>query len=371
MQQKGKEMNVTSVSGSRLGRFLVCPSSAREGGTYNPTSPEANLGSAAHEVVARVITGGDADIPATARVYGVDSEELAMLYHMAMQLWDGGGINTIMASASAEVDLRGEVTHGRADLLQQQDGNSAPVTVILDWDFGRVYHSKESQLMGYLLAAIDTWGWPEGRDAIIGIHARCREGEYDVYEYTYEELEAFRARLKRSLERVGKDYGPSHETCIFCPHKTTCEAYQRYTRVAVDAMATLPAEDITTGDLVSLYPKYKELKTILGMFEELLNSRIFDEQEIHLDNGHKLVMVETNTDTISAEAALPILRETITDESALYDALKISKSKILNAVAKQAPRGQKAAEKDMLMSRLRDAGAVKTTTRFIRREVKA
>lgn len=355
------------VSGSRVGRFLACPSSellVPDGYRYSHSTPEATMGSAAHAAIALAVQGQEPDITAIAHDHGADPAELGMLFRFARQAWEE--LRPFTPEPRVEYDLEGEVTYGRTDVLHT-DG--ATMTII-DWDFGWVGTDKRGQLKAYADAARSMFGMPQV-GTIAAVHVLCRKGRLTTYQLEEAELDSFRERMRFALKRCGIDYAPGADTCRFCPRQLVCQARADYLRQCVALMPHV-VEALTFDDRVmaDLYPRWKEVKRLVEAFDKVLGARLADGAPLDLGNGKVLTIVEQEYEQIDPMLAWPTMQAHLTSEQ-IARALSVGKTELLNAVAESAGRGQKGKAKEQFMDELREQGAVSVHTRKVKTEVDA
>ena len=357
---------VTSVSGSKLGRFLECPSSVFDDGSpaYNPDSEPSQTGTAAHAASAEMVLGREPNIAAIAHDNNADPAEVGILLRMAARAWDV--IKGSFPEPRVEVPLTGVVTHGRCDVLHT-DGETL---AILDWDFGWLGTDKLSQLRGYADAARQMFGMPKS-GVIQAFHVHARKGTATPYRFDPDELDMFRVRVQGKLDRIGKDYGPSHETCRFCPRQLTCQARADYARASVTALVQIGGPQplaVSDAMLTDLYTRWKEAKRAVELFDKLLGERL-KTGPLPFPDGRTLVLGDQEREEIDALLAWPILEAHLTPAE-LSTAIKVGKTAVLDAVKAKAERGKKGRIADALMDELRGAGAVTTKVIQVRQEVK-
>lgn len=372
MEKREKTLEVVTspsppakVSGSRVGRFLACPSSellAPDGYRFSQNTPEAAIGSAAHAAIAQVVQGQEPDILAICHDHGADQAEVGMLVRFARQAWEE--LRLYVPEPRVEYDVEGELTYGRADVLHS-DGATL---VVLDWDFGWVGTDKRWQLKAYADAARTMFGMPQA-GAIMAVHVLARKGKFITYELDEAELANFRERVRWALRRCGIDYAPNVDTCRFCPRQLVCQPRADYLRQCV-ALMPYAVEALTLDDsgMAQLYPRWKEVKRLVEAFDKVLGARLADGTPLDLGNGKALTIVEQEYEQIDPMLAWSTMQAHLTSEQ-IARALTVGKGELLNAVAEGAGRGQKGKAKEQFMDELRAAGAVSKHTRKVKTEV--
>ena len=297
------------------------------------SGPDAALGQAAHaslEAWARDNFLGEPDAQPYADCHGVDPDMVATLVHAAPALLERCGLKT--NGAQAEVNVKGGYVRGRVDLMTAEaapDLEQIERIVIVDWKTGQDPHagSKPAQRLAYA-------------SAVAAVNDMPASGVIDTYEvwlaadtvirdaYTWHDIAAFRSRLKGRLERPTARPGPY---CRYCRRIHECTERDAYLRSAATALAPVDALVDLTG-------------------------------ELPLADGRCIVHTYQTRETIDARKAWAIIEAAGLGPDEINAVLSVSKTKLLNQVAKLAPRGTKATAKADVMTALDLAGAVKRTT---------
>ncbi len=352
------------VSGSKLGRFLACPSSELETiedfYKFDSHGDAATIGSAAHEAIALALRDGTVDIESVCHQHGCNPEEIGPLCRYGLDAWSK--ISQYFREPRIEFEVRGVRTHGRADVLHA-DGTTLSIA---DWDFGYLGTDKRYQLLGYADAAYHMFGMPSsGRIDVF--HIMCRHGNYSTLSYELSDLERFHEDLERAFRNCGKVYSPGPDTCRFCSRQLRCEPRQHYMAQCAMVLPQMQYELGFTDDaLREAYPKWKALKGLVDTIDKIYSMRL-EQGPLDLDGGKKYCYVEQERQQIDVEQAMPVLQSRLSDAE-IATAMSISKTSLLELVGQTAPKGLKAKAKQQVMAELHEVGAVRTKIIKVKKE---
>lgn len=328
------------------------------------SGPDAALGQAAHaslEAWARDNFLGEPDAQPYADCHGVDPDKVATLVHAAPALLERCGLKT--NGAQAEVDVKGGYVRGRVDLMTAEaapDLEQIERIVIVDWKTGQDPHagSKPAQRLAYA-------------SAVAAVNDMPASGVIDTYEvwlaadtvirdaYTWHDIAAFRSRLKGRLERPTARPGPY---CRYCRRIHECTERDAYLRSAATALAPVDAATLTPEAIAALWDESRALKQALDSYDKAVDALVDLTGELPLADGRCIVHTYQTRETIDARKAWAIIEAAGLGPDEINAVLSVSKTKLLNQVAKLAPRGTKATAKADVMTALDLAGAVKRTT---------
>ena len=344
---------------SSLDRVMACSGSLLPiDAPYAPQTASAAEGTAAHQALAVVVAGADPDLDAIATNHHVDRDDLAALVARGREAW--AMVSRHFADPVPErlmaTDLTPAVTiRGTADVVSIDDGDIA----VLDWKCGWKPSENPCQLQGYAFLAASLSGKIK---SITAIEAWLRAGTMRVHKWAEEDTCSFAERVLAQVKCAGKQWGPSHEACRYCPRQNACQARDEWSRSAVSALAPLAAETPVTRELIGeLYGQSKQLAAALRRYNSALIEHLLD-GPIPLPGSGQLVLHEQEQDSILPAAAMPVLRDEMRLSPMEANAvLRISKSGLRNVVKARARKGQAASAMREIMSRLRKAGAIETT----------
>jgi hypothetical protein len=308
---------------SSLPAGVACPSFWAPTDTpHEQDSGPANEGRACHDVSAYVPLGKEPDIESIARKWAVTTAVIGPAHHFAKQAWEEVG--KYFPDPLVEFKVENDLFTGRIDVLQ-----AVKALAVGDWKSGWGQFSHIEQLMGYADCARSMWGMPEC-GYVVGVEIWLRHQEYQVHQFDEDRLDGFRAKVIEKRKQIGK-------AVPFEPQAMTDEK------------------------LGEAYDKVRMIEQALRQFHKLVDERLA-KGALPLPNGRELVLEEQNRDSISAKAAWSVIVDGVhplgPDE--LDAVLKVSKTKLLDAVAKQAPPRKGAAYKRETLAELREAGAIKS-----------
>lgn len=319
----------------------------------------ANLGSATHETLAKLIATGlpatHADIAAAADDWDVDVHEAHKLYAMGGRLWET--VRQWFPAPQTEVALPpverdGITLTGHADVLDEVDDEGRGA----DHKTGFLDYDSEQQMRGYAMLhlsirpALNRW-W--------GVVLRVRDGERVMYRWTRDEMERWWAKLVDHLR--ADEYRPGPH-CRFCPRWHECPAGKAYVRqlgemFIADAGGALQLTPLRAIDIME---RVKLIETFCERMRDAIKLAVISEGGEWSDaDGNTLRLKQEERREILYAAGAAILAE-LGDR--FPEAIKVSKTKAEEIVKANAPRGMKSLAVQRMMDRLFEAGAVKINT---------
>lgn len=364
---------------SSLPLAFACPASLRgEGVAIDPVNPEAALGSAAHEAMRQIVQGGlDEPPPITpiAQRFGVDPDELMDL------VWSGVRMvrqlrakRWIPESAACELSLtdvvRGVQLSGHLDVYCILDAKTA---IVIDWKTGRKDTDYYHQLAGYAWLAHGFAPQMENTLCLIGW---LRTGEVETYGFTPATLQEFRTRIGAEVIEWDGTYHPGAH-CGGCPRMAGCpartaliqatarelsqdEATSGATDGLMQRLADPATRDAAAPVAIELFQRVGLLEKAAETFKAQLKATLEStgplsdgRLELHAESSHR-----QHLKTAEAWAVL----KKWADPAALMEAVTISKTRALDAVAKAADRGSKGQLKEHVLDQLEKADAIETRT---------
>lgn len=342
---------------SSLPLFLKCGQSIGGLLNVNEWHQESNLGTAVHAALARHLSGVPVDVAAIALLYGVDEGEMGYLYSQGLRAWaeiepKGGKVFPEISFALVDEGSSVHVT-GTADVVVELEGGGLEV---VDWKTGRRDADCREQVLGYCALALDSYRHAEWVTARV-VWLRTLEAE--IYTLRRSELDLWKTRLALQVQDLAYRPGPH---CTHCPRRYECEAR---IQMSTAALAVLGSE---RGKLLRALPPdeqvnlYRRAKDVIDLAYRVIDQvkELAGEAPI-VGHGVRLEMVDEQRRSLNAAAAWPTLQEHLS-ENALADAVSVSITKVQDAVAAGAPKGQGASRKRALMAALEAAGAVGSTT---------
>jgi hypothetical protein len=296
----------------------------------------------------------------------VDADALVPLCHIAKKMWDqyapGLKVLAVEDRLTYRIDDRNLLV-GHADLICE-DLQEPGTVVIWDWKTGSTSREYRQQTRGYAILAQQYWATDR---AIRVVTAWVRDAMVDVEDFDPVELAVWVGSVHEALEHPDR-YGPSPETCEFCPRAHECDA--RMARAQADAIVLSDLhnklETLTPQQLACLKPRADMLKQVLAGYEEALKDAVRKAGSLPTGDGRELYMDRRVRKEIRlGEAWGPLYRAfgILTQDvgellAAIMPALELHRPKLEYLVSAAAPRGQKGKAREQLMADLEAAGAV-------------
>lgn len=341
---------------SSLPRFKYCASSALPPTVrINIPSDESSLGHAVHHILACVVLGAEYELADVAKQHGCDEVELAKLVSYGIKAWSE--IAQYFRSPLVEQRVEGPKSRGLADILDIDDIYTAG-----DWKSGYVRRDHQEQTAGYLDAAREVYGpSPSGRYRSFVIWLRY--GEIEVVEWSDADLDRWRAAVTKQETRIGKDYAPG-EHCGHCHRRLECRAFELYLLQAASVVADVTQRDrITPEELAAEYTKTRMVGKALEAYDKALKIVLGSlPNPLPIGDGRVIGLAEGSKSEIDARKALPLLKESGFTAADLNRVTSMSKGAIEEIVGERAAKGMKGKDKAAIVQRLREAGAITTTT---------
>jgi len=371
--------SITTVRASSLPLAFECPASVRPVEVrINPISEPANEGSAGHEVM-RQIAESDArsldgiDLGAIAARFGVDPDDLRPIAFNGLWIW--GQIRESFRDAQGEMDLEatigGIALTGHVDLISI----SGEVANLIDWKFGRVDRDYANQVKAY--AALVLHRFPQVQKVSASI-AWMREREIEPYSMTRAQLADWETGFLSTVVSWDGVFRPG-PGCWKCPRSHACPAMTATVRRDVEAlvgedMAARMAEGLASlpdSEVVALHRRAKQIGKLIDSLTEAVKMRVDAAGGALPDGaGAELRFIEVQKRELDPQKAWPIVQAKLSDEE-LAGCLKISPSKLDDAIAAKAGRGKGAAAKRDLAAALEQAEAITTVPQRQLRDARA
>lgn len=354
-----------SIRCSSLPILHHCTAALRDDGIrMGGNSPEAELGTAVHAVLAARLYPGpcdlDAEIDAAAKMYGCDPDELGILQAMAWQVWEE--LRTHFHEATAEermeASAHGVTLSGTADVLDVVPGADGIDVRVLDWKTGYLDLDHLDQLRGYAWLAMQAT--PDASSAWVVV-VRVRDRSYEGVSFTRSELEEWFEDLSKRLH--GQEQFNPGQHCQYCPRAATCPAKEALLRQSWAAIRgddySIPIDsraDWLAGMLQAV--KFAEIQAelIRGVIRaEVVNAG----GSMTTSDGRELVIRREERKEIDTELAWPILSPILRGD--MLSVATIGKGKLEKAIKATVPKGKGAGAIRDTMERLSQAGAIHTT----------
>lgn len=364
-------MQTYELSGSRVGLAVRCPASVLPCATpLNLLTEEGDLGSAVHDSLRDRLRGGDWSALESARTWNVDEDEVAVLNHMAWQLWTQH-LGAIFPSPRVETTIDHEPTPGQRlegtlDLYALPSPTEARV---LDWKTGRADdadHRDQLRAYAYLL----TRRFAEV-ERVYGVVAWIRRREWDADYYTRRELEMWWAKVLRGLGRTPTTYNPGRH-CRFCPRYYHCDARVRADVQDIWSFATnadrpdglpveLPADPTErAGVLIAAWETASKLERLLAASKERIRGQVeLADGPLTAADGTSIRMGERRIRKVRPEESWKFLIQLFGGNlGALLRCVEVRKTRLEEAIREAAPQGQKAAAVSAFLAQLEAADAI-------------
>jgi hypothetical protein len=350
---------------SALPRILSCPQSRHAPAVDIDGPNEAStLGTAAHEIAAQIVQGRPWDVALTATDYQCDEKELGFLAHNIKAIWERlTGAEIIVEEVEAEMEAKiapDIFLSGHADVIAQ-----GAERVIIDWKSQRKECDVWPQLKGYALLDLYLSSPPLSENILEWklVVAWLRSGTWETRTVIPTQLDEFKAKLIAACE--SDRYNPSEENCEtkFCPRRHECPAHAALTKVAIHSLSTIPPAEMTPQALAELYPEYRIVKKVCDEYDKAIKLTLESAGgKMTLADGRALELIEEPRENIaSAIGAFEVLKAAGIAEENIWPALTMGKTKLLDAIAATASKGEKKAAKESVMQALREAGAIEQT----------
>lgn len=360
-----------SVRCSFLPLFMQCPASityksSDDRGPYRPRRYFADLGSAVHKVLARMVREKSDIIPALAPIiheYGIaDEHELRILIAIGrrMLLEIAGGLEFYESEREVAIDgSAGEVPFsltGTMDLLGREGEETI---VVLDWKTGWFEGIYDEQLMGYLKLA---WAaYPEFEKAKI-VTLWVRDQVADAKTITRADVEAWFGRFKLAVQSTADHY--PGDQCSWCPGFGTCQRRKTYAIESVRSIGELAGMSdetmmISAEKLALLYPRARFIARELDRYDAIMKTALQQSgAELPTGDGRILSVKLKARDELKPDYAIDRIVEALECGDAKTfiqqypDAVSFKMSEIKDAVAHHAGRGHGAKAIKKLMESL-------------------
>lgn len=339
---------------SALPRALKCGGSVRPAELKVDVENEAaELGTAAHEWLARVVSGEHVDLDVIA------DRDLRILVALGIRMWHQleehfPGAVAERTAATREYPDRGFLLSGTVDVVARGEG----YTSTADWKTGRLDSDYWAQIVGYCVL------FAAHGDVATGAILWVRDEEVENYTTTQEQRDQFLDRITDEVVNWDGVYHPGSH-CGFCPRYHECAAARAHERAAVQAFSREDlVDDIDAMDAVQQLDLYEQAGTVVrlaGLLREALRT-VVDERGPIVSPARMLQLVEAPSYTIDPLAAWPVMDAFGLDDKAKAEAIKISKPALEDVVKRLAPPRKGAARIRELRDALEAAGALRVET---------
>lgn len=353
--------NSYSVRCSSLPLVRQCPASALPAAApAGSGSPEADLGTAFHALIAAHVRGRE--VPHVPE--GVDAAELEELYDRGRRLWSQ--LDGYFPDPFVELTL--SVTTPLPGMMLSLSGHPDLYSIVgdevrvLDWKTGWSGTDYSEQMKGYgFLCLAQHSHCSRAYVSTVEVRTGFQTGEY----YTREQITHWLDELAAHIAR--EDYRPGSH-CGWCPKRYECQA-----RMSQLQQTAQVAEMVRSDEYVKLLPDLERGQVLTSAYARLtmLERWIAEAKEcvkadvaahggsLPVDRFHSLTLVERPRETIDADAAWQTLWDYLGED--VIKTLSVSKGDVEKLVKARAARGRKHDAWVDFMNLLREAGAVKVT----------
>ena len=361
---------------SALPLAFRCAGSVRRGRVLiNESNDAADLGTAAHEGLAKLVATGRVDydaVPALAKKHGVDETDLRVLLAQGYKLWEQ--VKASIPDPMTEVELShtiGSLTlEGHADIL----GRSANTGHVDDWKTGRNDSDYSEQLKGYAaLALLEDITLTSATAGVLWV----RDCEYEHYTMDRAGVWEWMARVESEIVQWDGTYRPGKH-CEYCPRGHECVARNALVRRDVAAISDRDlVGHVEDAETLAAMPAERKVEILqqadrVGKLAERVRAAIRADVVKNGDivgAGVRLTLVTEERRKLDTWTAFPVLEAanfTDEDKAAVID---ISLSRAEDIAAERAGKGKGAAAKRELRAALEGAGAIKieTITKLVQR----
>lgn len=359
---------------SSLDRAYECPASIRPPAVNIATQSEpARLGTAFHDGIARMI---DADEPIIdtfvselAITHTVDESDLTHLLWNGWDCWqklrihfpqDGDLFLERQFAVTSEDGPSLELVGTPDVVIISADGKCA---FVVDWKTGRLdeeEHAQQVKGYGWLVAV----QFPEIETVYVCVvDVRTKQTRF-AEEFNVDDLGAWWGALSNRLTAGALPWGPGRH-CGFCPRALECEArqlrLQDAVRLVMDGVPSLPDRGADRSvALGKLYHARRELERLCASVGDAIRAEVVAQGGVvPFSDDRELIVTQRDVQKIDG-AAYPFLTDLYGAE--IGKAVQIGKTKLLDAVRGQAPRGQKGAAAEQCMESLDQLGFVSVQT---------
>jgi len=343
----------------------LCPGSVRRPDLpIRAESEPAALGSAAHEVLARVVESGGAvpwdDVASVAARYGVPEADLRVLVAQGATLW--AAVAPSYPSGVSELSLAADVCDG-VTLTGHVDLVSVSGTVArgADWKTGRKDGDYEQQMRAYaVLVMLDDPSITECTFTVLWV----RDGDAETYTMTRDDVAGWVRRLvARVVEWDGTYYPGEH--CAHCPRSHECRAANAAARRDVAALtdsalvarAETALASMTPAEIVDLHAKARLVASYAARVSEAIRAHVRAHGDV-VAADKRLTLETEQRRSVDTLKAWPVFESAGFDDDDFAACLDVRISKAEKRVASKAARGKGAAAVRALSEALEAAGAV-------------
>jgi hypothetical protein len=320
-----------------------CPASiSGEGVQVDSFDPTATDGVEVHRAIALALRGKE--YPAFEGVNAGENEDmlaLALAYVRA-QSWGKCDVKT-------EVHIDAPPFSATLDLLCEI-GDVANLA-----DFKTTYRedNHEAQILAQAFCAFHKYPHLQAADT----HVVFLRNEGVIRKrYTREWVGAWAEEFIHNTLSYPEIYRPG-DWCGRCRRKIECPALKAQRRAFAEMLLTNGTGIMNRDNVPEIRTKGKLIRDLLDTMNDMIRDEVLAHGAIPMGDGKELAAIEINPDEIHILKAWNILQAEFTDEQ-MASFVEVGKTKLLDLIKAEAPRGQKTKAAEAFMEALRAAGAV-------------
>lgn len=341
-----------------------------DGPTIDGANVAAEIGTAVHEQLARMIGGYPIpDEPfSTYSLNEKQQDEAMVLYLTAKGIWHKhlAGLFPIGVEIEREYEWPDEANGlnltGHVDIGGWHEASVRHYCVV-DLKTGRNEDEDQiEQLVGYAYLAAQH----QGASVVTAIVFYARSGNWVKRTYTMEQLEDWYQRFPVRIARGAIKYSPGQH-CVWCPKYDSCSAQQAMTRNVLhtffadencDALAKKIDEwgEGASKPVAMLVEDLPVLSKAEESARRVLRNLLKTKGDLALPNGKILTIAEQKRVDIDARSAWPVLKQRLSEDD-LAGVIRVSKGELETRVKKNALAGAKKSAFEQIMQELKDNGA--------------
>lgn len=309
------------------------------------------MGSAGHKAFELFANGLEVPLDDIAQAYGVDREELSMLYWSARRQWDCVRDLINEGERYVEMALYSGSWSGHPDVVILSPDQT--IGYVIDLKFGWKDSDYGDQLKAY--ASLVMHRWPSIQEVNVCLFW-VRPSEVEGETFSRDAIRLWEQQATRRLNENG--YNPGRH-CGYCPRCLECDAARMQLIQAGEVLIEAAQQtELTDQDKFFLiYDAKKMLDDYIDRVDEMLRSQLAAAGGKIENDEREVFFQEQSRREINAKVALPVLRELMGADQ--VDACcKLSKTAIEDTVKATAGRGQKGKAVAAVMDRLEETGAI-------------
>ncbi len=370
-------MTPLAVRCSSLPTACACPQAVRPPAVKIDTADaSARVGTAVHACLAGRISGEapENDVQLAAAANDVDPDDVGHLVYLGWKYWRER-LAELFPDPEVELPLEGEPIPGiritgHADVFSVVEVEQIR---ICDFKTGWADGSHEAQLRGYALLGL--LRHPDAT-SVWACVVRLREGTIDGYLWSRAEVFAWFERHLQAWQKEDAPYKPG-AACGWCWRSRECPAHAEALAHSVSLFSPVDGSAVATRVLDLAQPvlplspatvldAYRHLQAVAKVCDdarEAIRAHVEAAGGRIADGERELVLLpQARREVVPSHRTVNELAHLLGSWQPLYDAMKLSLTKLEGAAREQAPRGQKKEAALALVEMLDALGALVTTS---------